>query len=88
MSEEEKLRSQVKEVKSAIEKMKMDSKANEGELKKQVEILEKEKKDLIAGVKARMELIDMLKRDIIRMAYEQELKITDSEHAKPVQKSK
>jgi acetyl-CoA carboxylase alpha subunit len=88
MSEEEELRAQIIEVKASIDEMKAVSKKNETDLKKQVESLSKEKSELIAGIKARMELIAMLKRDIMRMAYEQELKVTDEERAKTPQKTK
>ena len=83
MEEEENLRQQIEEIKASIEEMKKTSKTNENELKQQVQVLEKEKQDLITGVKARMQLLDILKRDIARISYDQALKMTDAEHAKP-----
>lgn len=80
---EEELRQKIDEVKESIEKIKRASKENEKELMQQVKDMENEKSELIEAIKARMQLIDMLKRDIYRVAYEQSLKITDDEHAKP-----
>lgn len=55
----------------------------EREFQGQLKDMVAEKDELSAGIDARMDVIQMLKRDILRMAYEESLRIADQEFEQP-----
>ena len=81
---------QVKELKEQFTELQKETREMERSLTHDQKILQQEKDQLLAGIKARMQLIDILKRDIIRMAYNESIRISEQEFNKlpPLSKQK